>query len=148
MVQSKKATQLIETYVPEYLEFYRPVISTSETEAVRSSSERRNSSATVDFKEGSEPAPKPYSMAIYGSVSTADIVAKIQLLMTLEGDSAESVEAARVVLNPEDIRIEREDGLQVGEDRERIKTLGNFTIYILVKGGEVVKRKLKVKRQE
>ena len=148
MAQPVKATQLIETYVPEHLEFYRPVISTSDTEAAESSPLRRNSSAAVDLAEGSEPLPKPQSIAIYGSVSTADIVAKIKALMTLKGDSAESVEAARVVLSPEDIRIEREDGLQVGEERDRIKTLGNFTIYILVKGGEVVQRILKVKALE
>ena len=148
MVQPEKATQLIETYVPQHLEFYRPVISTSETEAVESLPSRKNSSAPGDLAEASEPLPNPQSIAIYGSVSTADIVAKIKALMTLKGDSAESVEAARVVLNPEDIRIEREDGLQVGEERDRIKTLGNFKIYILVKGGEVIRRIMKVKAQE
>ncbi|MCJ1431431.1 hypothetical protein MMC27_000784 [Xylographa pallens] len=148
LLSADKATQLIETYVPEHLEFYRPFISTSETEAAESLPSRRSSSVAEDPAESPEPLPKPQSIAIYGSVSTADIVAKIKALMTLKGDSAESVEAARVVLNPEDIRIEREDGLQVGEERDRIKTLGNFTIYILVKGGEVIRRIVKVKAQE
>ncbi|MCJ1385076.1 hypothetical protein MMC17_008194 [Xylographa soralifera] len=148
LLSPDKATQLIDTYVPKYLEFYRPAISSSETEAAESSPPRRNSSTAVDLAESSEPQSKPKPIAIYGSVSTADIVASIKGLMTLKGESAESVEAARVVLNPEDIRIEHEDGLQLGEERDRIKTLGNFTIYILVKGGDVVRRTVKVKAQE
>ncbi|MCJ1281686.1 hypothetical protein MMC26_001008 [Xylographa opegraphella] len=148
LLSPDKATQLVKTYVPEHLEFYRPVISAGETEAVGNAMPQRNNSAAVDTSKASETPAKSQSIAIYGSVSTADIVAKIKALMTLKGDSAESVEAARVVLNPEDIRIERKDGLQVGEERDRIKTLGDFTIYILVKGGEVVQRVVKVKAQE
>ncbi|MCJ1389123.1 hypothetical protein MMC18_001977 [Xylographa bjoerkii] len=153
LLSPDKATQLIDTYVPEYLEFYRPAISVSETEAAESSSTRRTSrlaasSAAADLAEASEPLPRPQPIAIYGSVSTADIVASIKALMTLKGDSAKTVEAARVVLNTEDIRIEREDGLQANEERDRIKTLGDFIINIQIKGGDAVQRIVRVKAQE
>ncbi|MCJ1403107.1 hypothetical protein MMC11_006330 [Xylographa trunciseda] len=152
LLSPDKATQLIDTYVPEYLEFYRPAISVTEAEEAEGSSPRRTSrlaasSAAADLAEASEPSPGSQPIAIYGSVSTADIVANIQALMTLRGDSAESEEAARVVLNTEDIKIDREDRLQEGEERDRIKTLGDFAIYIQLKGGEAVRRIVRVKAQ-
>ena len=153
LVQPERASRLIDAYVPQYLEFFRPVISISETERAESSSPQITSSlaaslAAADLAEALAPPSKSQPSAIYGSVSTADIVANIKALMTSGGDSAEAEEAARVVLSSEDITIEREEGAQVGEELDRIKTLGDFIINIQVKGGEVVRRVVRVNAHE
>lgn len=54
-----------------------------------------------------------------------------------------------MVLGPEDVRIVRPQGAisASGGETDRIKTLGEFEIYIQVKGGESIRRKVQVKAQ-
>ena len=57
-------------------------------------------------------------------------------------------EAARVVLNAEDITIVRDEGEDSPGDVDRIKSLGDFAVDIRVKGGASVRRMVRVKAQE
>ena len=85
---------------------------------------------------------EPEAVAIYGSVSTADIAESIKAIL------AESEEGVRVVLSAEDIRIITDEGPAPGAEADRIKALGDFDVDIQVKGGEAVRRFLIVKAQE
>lgn len=86
--------------------------------------------------------PKPQTVAIYGSVSTADIAESIKAIL------AESEEGARVVLSSEDITIITEGGNVPGAEADRLKALGEFDVDIRVKGGEAVRRFISVLAQE
>ena len=149
MFQPQRTTQLISAYVPEILEFYRQPIATPEPEKPKSSrrpSRTAASSAAEDLVAASEPAPVSMSKseAIYGSVSTADIVDSIQVILSLEGVAAGDTEAARVVLSAEDVKIVQEERTAIGEEVDRIKRTGDFPIDITVKGGEAVRRTVRV----
>ncbi|KAJ4378159.1 hypothetical protein N0V83_000992 [Neocucurbitaria cava] len=65
--------------------------------------------------------------AIYGSVSTADLVA------TIKGALAHNDEAARVMLNESDVRFV--SGHEEG-DASRVKQLGVFKVEIRLPGTE------------
>ena len=81
-------------------------------------------------------------VAIYGSVSTADIVESVKAVL------AETEEGARVVLSAEDITIVTDEGPAPGAEADRLKALGEFEVDIRVKGGELVRRFISVKAQE
>ena len=81
-------------------------------------------------------------VAIYGSVSTADIAESIKAIL------AESEEGARVVLSAEDITIITEGGNVLGAEADRLKALGEFDVDIRVKGGEAVRRFISVLAQK
>jgi hypothetical protein len=74
--------------------------------------------------------------AIYGSVSTADVV------LTLRAGLAHNDEAARVILNEGDVTFltGHEEG-----DASRVKKLGTFQVEINVPGAEPVVRNIRVK---
>ena len=94
----------------------------------------------------SELVSKQQQSAIYGSVSTGDIATSVQALIDLE--TAKSQDAARLVINAEDIKIVYVDGTEAGAEVDRIKTLGTFKVSIQVKGGEPVQREILVMEQE
>ena len=81
-------------------------------------------------------------MAIYGSVSTADIAASIKAALAMDE------EGARVVLGPEDVTIVSGKGDEDGGEADRIKNLGEFEIDVRVKGGEAIRRIVRVQPQE
>lgn len=81
-------------------------------------------------------------MAIYGSVSTADIAASIKAVLAMDE------EGARVVLGPEDVTIVNSKQEEHGAEADRIKALGVFDIEVRVKGGEAVRRTVSVQPQE
>ena len=145
-VQPQRATRLLSAEVPEHLDFYRAPITTPEPERPRHEPPRNfrdsASAAAADLAAASEPLPKPQQVAIFGSVTTADIVASIKAVLS------ENEEAARVVLSAEDIRIVRDAETEAGADADRIKSLGAFEVDIRVKGGELVRRIVRVKAQE
>lgn len=68
-----------------------------------------------------------HSDAIYGSVSTADVVA------TIKGALAHNDEAARVILNEADVRFIT--GYEEN-DTSRVKQLGVFKVEIQLSGAE------------
>ena len=53
-------------------------------------------------------------------------------------------ESARVVLGPEDVIIVSAKRDELGGESDRIKALGNFEIEVRVKGGEPVRRTVRV----
>ena len=74
--------------------------------------------------------------AIYGSVSTNDVV------LTIRAGLAHNDEAARVILNEGDVTFltGHEEG-----DATRVKTLGTFQAEIKVPGGGSVVRNIRIK---
>lgn len=148
-LQPHRAAQIIETSVPEYMDFYRTPISTPEPEKAptyipKQSYQDSISSAASDLAAASEPEPKPQMIPIFGSVSTTEIATSIKAILGLKADSGDE-EAARVVLNADDIAIVQEDGTDPTGEAGRIKALGNFAIDIRVKGGGSVRRMVRVK---
>ena len=151
-LQPQRAAQIIATSVSEYIDFYRIPISNPESEKAPTNIPKRNyqdsvSSAAADLAAASEPEPQPQMIPIFGSVSTAEIAASIKAVLSLKADSGDE-EAARVVLNADDITVVHEDGADSTSEAGRIKALGNFAIDIQVKGGESVRRTVRVKAQE
>ncbi len=81
-------------------------------------------------------------VAIYGSVSVADIAEQVKAVL------AATEEGARVVLGPEDIKIIRNEGQDAQAEADRIKMLGDFRVDIRVKGGDVVRRTVRIIGEE
>ncbi|MCJ1371449.1 hypothetical protein MMC20_002666 [Loxospora ochrophaea] len=132
------ATRIIRDLVPTYIEFYRSPISEPRTEAP-GTMPRRTVTATADFPVAtSGPVPEAASTAIYGSVSTADVAASLRALL------AEDEEGAMVVLNADDITIRKSAVMESAGESDRLKTLGDFEVDIQVKGGEAVRRVVRV----
>ena len=57
-------------------------------------------------------------------------------------------EAARIVLNSDDIRIVQPDASKVEGEADRIKTLGEFAIEIQPKGASSIQRTIRVNAEE
>ena len=138
--------------IPSHLEFYRTPIANPEPETRKEQQParpfRRNqaaSAAAADLAAFEDSMPKPQAepqvVAIYGSVSTADIAESVKAVL------AETEEGARVVLSAEDITITTEQAPVPGAEADRLKALGEFKVDIRVKGGEAVRRFISVKAQ-
>lgn len=86
-------------------------------------------------------AHEPQSIAIYGSVSTADIAESVKAQL------AETEDGARVVIGADDVTIirgkEDEDA-----DSDRLKTLGEHQVEIQIKGGGAVMRTVSIQAEE
>ncbi|MCJ1359108.1 MAG: hypothetical protein MMC33_009108 [Icmadophila ericetorum] len=136
LIKPARASQLLAKHVPECIDFYRSVIPSSE------------SVAKHNVEDASKPGtkgrvasmPEPASL-IFGSVSTADISENIMAVLNMKALTDEEV--GRVVLRPEDIRIEAN---AAGD--EKIKALGEYKVVIQMKGGDVVERTVRVMEQE
>lgn len=74
-----------------------------------------------------ELARKNEKVAIYGSVTTADIVANLKAILN------EDEEAKRIVFGTEEVSFIRHDGEVVEEDADRVKHLGVFEVEIKLK---------------
>jgi hypothetical protein len=84
--------------------------------------------------------PKPLENAIYGSVSTADIVA------TIKSALAHNDEAARVVLSESDVHFM--SGHEEG-DTSKVKQLGMFKVDIRVAGAAgALTRQVRIRAKE
>ena len=144
--QPERATNLLDSLLPLYLDFYRSRITTPEPEPPRSAPKKRTaaSQAAADLAAAYAPAPKPKLASIYGSVSTTDVATSIKTLLTTR--VADNPEIGRIVLNSEDIRLVQDEG--ENDDHERIKTLGEFNIEITVEGGQPIKRIVRVVAQQ
>lgn len=81
-------------------------------------------------------------MAIYGSVSTQDVVSAIKAVLASDNESI------RVVLGPEDVSFVHATESEGSSDADRVKTLGEFEVAITVKGGGPVSRLVRVHAQE
>lgn len=81
-------------------------------------------------------------MAIYGSVSVVDIAEEVRIALRATD------EGARVVIEPEDIKIMDNEGRGAEAEGDRIKVLGDFAVEIRVKNGVEVKRTVRISAQE
>ncbi|EME41888.1 hypothetical protein DOTSEDRAFT_177289 [Dothistroma septosporum NZE10] len=146
-----RSLELLEIFVNPRLDFYRqPIIEEKESEEEAHATpkvkerQRTASSAAADLlaarMQAPKEPPKPFGpQAIYGSVSTHDI------LVAARAAIAENDEAARVILAESDIRFMDEEARTEG----KVKHVGDFTIEIKVKGAERgVKRTVRVVPQE
>ena len=96
---------------------------------------------TPDITATMRPSAKADLVPIYGSVTTADISDSIRAILAIED------EGKRVVLGPEDVTIIRERSTEDGMEPGRIKALGTFAVEVRVKGGDPIRRNVRVKAQ-
>lgn len=116
--------ELLNTFVSPTIDFFRQRI-----EQDKEPRQRFGASGAADVLTAAAMASKPkaHADAIYGSVSTADIV------QTIRGALAHNDEAARVILNEADVVFvsgHEED------DASRVKQLGVFRIEIRLPGAK------------
>lgn len=127
---------LINTFVPPTIDFYRQRI-----EQERETRPRPGASSAADILTAAAMASKPKAHAdsIYGSVSTADVVATIKAAL------AHNDEAARVILNEADVIFvtgHEED------DASRVKRLGVFKVEIRLPGAEeALERNIRIREK-
>lgn len=81
-------------------------------------------------------------MAIYGSVSTQDVISAIKVVLASDN------EGVRIVLGPEDVGFVHATESEGSSDTDRVKTLGAFEVAITVKGGGPVSRTVRIHAQE
>lgn len=116
--------ELLNTFVPPTIDFFRQRI-----EQDRENRPRVGASGAADILTAAAMAnkSKAHADAIYGSVSTTDVV------QTIRGALAHNDEAARVILNEADVSFatgHEED------DTSRVKQLGVFKLEIRLPGAE------------
>jgi ribosomal protein L9 len=113
--------ELINTFVPATIDFARQPIEHEKADT------RAGSGATgaADILMAASMASKPKAAnGIYGSVSTADVVA------TIKSALAHNDEAARVLLSEHDVRFVGHEE----DDATRVKQLGTFRAEIQIPG--------------
>jgi ribosomal protein L9 len=117
--------ELIDTFVPPTIDFTRQPIEQDRQEYGR----RQGASEAADIlsQVSLMQKPKAGTEAIYGSVSSADIV------QTIRAALAHNDEAARVLLSEDNVNFitGHEEG-----DTTRVKQLGMFKVEIQVTGVE------------
>jgi ribosomal protein L9 len=118
--------ELLTTFIPPTIQFARQAIEQEETKPTP----RYGASGAADILTAAAMASKPKAPVngIYGSVSTADVVATIKAALS------HNDEAARVVLTENDVRFI--EGVEGAHDKSRVKQLGTFKVEIQVPGAE------------
>ncbi|KAK1818213.1 hypothetical protein LTR12_007365 [Friedmanniomyces endolithicus] len=150
----ERSMELLEIFIPSRgLEFYRqPIIEEKEPEPTPAP-EPKKPSRSFGFGAGAElmaaraEKPEPVKakvpegpQAIYGSVSTHDVLVAVQAAM------AENDESRMVALRREDVRFV---DLRGEEETDRVKTVGTFVVEVKAKGVEAgIKRNVRVIAQE
>jgi hypothetical protein len=124
VLSPKRSMELLDAFVPPTIDFFRQRI-----EQERDSKPRFGASGAADVLTAAAMAgkAKAHTDAIYGSVSTTDVV------QTIRGALAHNDEAARVILNEADVSFL--SGHEEG-DTSRVKQLGVFKIEIRFPGAE------------
>jgi len=142
----QRATELISDLLPTVIDFYRVPIPNPSTEKPQETytgnSGRAINTAASDLAAASEPIPEVAPVAIYGSVSTQDVVSAIKAVLASDNDGV------RVVLGPEDVSFVQSTESEGSNDIDRVKVLGEFEIAITAKGGSPVSRTVRVHAQE
>jgi len=135
--QPQRATTLLKSFLPAKFEFYRAPIAAPPPQVKKSPS----LPASARISEAARAATKVETSsktAIHGSVTTADIAENLKELLTA------SAEASRIVLWAEEIAF-----VDQGEEKDRVKHLGEFNVEIKLKGAdEGLRRTVTVKALE
>ncbi|RMZ71701.1 ribosomal l9 rnase h1 [Pyrenophora seminiperda CCB06] len=136
VLSPKRSMELIDTFVPPTIDFYRQRI-----EQESQSRPRMGSSGAADILTAiAMNKAKSNPDAIYGSVSSADLV------NTIRGALAHNDEAARVILNEADVKFL--SGHEEG-DPSRVKQLGIFKAEIRLPGAqEALERTIRIRAKE
>lgn len=140
----ERSMELVEIFVPKRLDFYRqPIIEEKTTPAPESKftmggaagdllAARQRKDKAITRKDAMQP--------IYGSVTAQDVL--IAMRAALETND----EAARVALQEADVSFV---DLPEIEEPGKVKHVGEFAVYVRVKGAEIgVKRVVRVVAQE
>lgn len=122
VLSPERSMELLDAFVPPTIDFYRQRI-----EQDSPSSGRMGASGAADILTAAAMSKKASADAIYGSVSSTDLVA------TIKGALAHNDEAARVILNEADVKFL--SGHEEG-DTSRVKQLGIFKAEIRLPGVE------------
>lgn len=139
----KRASELIETFVPQEMVFYKVPIANPKPEPEQPEPLGNSINAIGGaVPQQRTPEPMPLVTRIFGSVSTADMVDSIKAVL------GEDEEGARVVLNAEDIQIVGEKSEELDIEEDRLKTLGDYKIEIRLKGVDPIRRTVSIRAQE
>ncbi|OQO10751.1 hypothetical protein B0A48_04051 [Cryoendolithus antarcticus] len=148
----ERSMQLIEIFVPQRLDFYRqpipaepePAAPKRATPSIGTGIAAELFAARAQAEEASKPVKPAAAQAIYGSVSTQNVLDAVKAAL------ATNDESARVGLVEEDVRfIAGPEVVGVEEAGRVVKHVGDFTVEIRVRGGEEgVKRHVRVNAQE
>nr|POF13202.1 hypothetical protein CFP56_10350 [Quercus suber] len=157
-ITPERSMELLDIFVPRKLDFYRQPIIEEVKEAEQKSSipeepakptrkPRALYGAGADLMAARDRGPEQLKsaapQAIYGSVSTHDVLVAMRAAM------ANNDESARVVLLEEDLSFVDLPDLE-GVEAGRVKHVGDFTIEVKIKGAESMacRRVVKVHAQE
>ena len=137
-LQPEQAASIVAKVIPANIEFYRTPMP-PQTPPKKISPSLASSSALSAAAENAKR--DSMKMAIYGSVSTADILATMKAIL------CEDTEGSLVILTPENISFAHETA---PEDNDRVKHLGSFTIEIRLGPSEAerVRRSITVRAQQ
>jgi hypothetical protein len=132
LTQPERTIELLDAFIPPTIDFTRQRI-----EQEQEAKPRYGATGAADVLTAAAMGKQKTPVnAIYGSVSTADVV------LTLRAGLAHNDEAARVILSEGDVTFltGHEEG-----DATRVKKLGTFQAEIKVPGGGSVVRNIRVK---
>ena len=155
--QLPQVAEIIDNAIPPIIQFFRKPIISRTSDATPSTNVSQNpamssvrgslspeilAAASEDAQKAIDKAPeaKPGPIAIYGSVTTADITTNIRAVLAAQ--AAEDDDSARVVLNVEDVFIVHE--AEATGETDRIKSLGDFVMEIRLLNAPVVRRTVRV----
>ncbi|KAF7443674.1 Ribosomal protein L9/RNase H1 [Pyrenophora tritici-repentis] len=128
--------ELLDTFVPPTIDFYRQRIEQESQPRARMGASGAADILTAVAMSKAKSSPD----AIYGSVSSADLVS------TIRGALAHNDEAARVILNEADVKFL--SGHEEG-DPSRVKQLGTFKAEIRLPGSqEALVRNIRIRAKE
>ncbi|EMC92927.1 hypothetical protein BAUCODRAFT_77191 [Baudoinia panamericana UAMH 10762] len=131
----ERSMELLEIFVPGRLDFYRqPILEEKEPEP--------EPEAQAQKAELAKPKLPTGPQAIYGSVSTHDVLVAVRAAM------AENDEAKTVALREDDVRFV-DVSVAEGGEADRIKHIGVFAVEVKVKGAEKgMRREVRVVAQD
>ncbi|KAI7151357.1 hypothetical protein D0869_11547 [Hortaea werneckii] len=144
----ERSLELLDIFVPKTVEFWRqPILETPEPETKKPSMRGFGTGAGAELLAARAGAPQPKktatgNVAIYGSVSTMDILNAVKAAM------AENDESARVVLHAEQIKfVDLPADMQ--NETDKVKAVGEYTVQITPKASEeAITRAVKVHAQQ
>ncbi|KAF7931196.1 uncharacterized protein EAE98_002380 [Botrytis deweyae] len=137
LLSPERSTAILADLIPPYIDFFETAITVAPL-PVKKVSPSLASSSSISAAASKNSTGKPEKVPIYGSVSTADIAAKMKTIL------GQDSEGKRVVFGPEDIKF-----VQETEEKDRVKHLGIYEIDIQLRGApESVRRSIKINAQD
>ncbi|KAI9644769.1 Fructose-bisphosphate aldolase 1 [Ciborinia camelliae] len=133
----ERSTAILADLIPPSIDFFETPIDVAPL-PVKKISPSLASSSSVSAAALGNSTGKPGKIPIYGSVSTADVAAKMKTILVQDS------QGKRVLFGPEDIKF-----VQETEEKDRVKHLGIFEVDIQLKGApRAVRRAIKINAQD